>query len=371
MKKKVLFVASIAAHFKAFHLPYLKWFQEQGYETHVACNDMIDLPYVDFFWEVDLNRSPFSISNYKAYVKLKKIIEKNNYSLINCHTPAASVLTRLAAKKARLEGTKVLYTAHGFHFYKGGPKLYWMLFYPIELVLSHLNDAIITINREDFNRIKTNGSSKSDYYIIPGIGVDGTRFYPLNLEQKQNLRNDLNFPLDKKIIVYAAEFIARKNHKFIIKSIYDYRDKFKDKLVLFAGKGLLEYELKKLVSHYNLNDIISFVGFRRDIDKIYQLSDLGISSSKQEGLGLNLIEEMMCGLPVVASVDRGHKEIVDNGINGFLFEQNNSEHFVKLILEALCEKNYLKLSEKAIAKAENFELSNSLNEMSKIYRIYM
>lgn len=371
MKPKILFTASVPIHIKAFHLPYLKWFQEQGYETHVACNEIEDLPYIDKFWKIEFSRSPFSLNNVKAYKKLKTLVQRENYVLINCHTPAASVVTRLSAANVRKQGTKVLYTAHGFHFYSGGPLLYWLLFYPVELVLSYYNDAIITINKEDFNRIKKFGNRKSDYFLIPGIGVDNSRFYPLNTEQKNQLRTLLDFPIHKKILIYAAEFIDRKNHQFIINSVSVNIEKFQDKIILFAGKGILEDHLKELVKTKNLEHIIKFIGFRKDIDKIYQLADLGISSSKQEGLGLNLVEEMMCGLPVVASKDRGHNEVVDDNKNGFLFEQENSIQFIEAIDKIFDSMNYKKFSINALEKSNKFELANSLSEMTKIYKKYL
>ncbi|WP_291071788.1 glycosyltransferase [Empedobacter sp. UBA5637] len=371
MKPKILFTASVPRHIRAFHLPYLKWFQDQGYETHVACNEVENLPYIYKFWKVDFSRNPFSYENIKAYNQLKKIIDSENYVLINCHTPAASVVTRLAAKKARKKGTKLLYTAHGFHFYKGAPKIYWALFYPIELFLSHYTDAIITINQEDFSRIKDNGSSKTDYYLIPGIGVNNERFFPMNTTEKIELRQQLNFDINKKILIYAAEFIDRKNHQFIINAVFQNKSFFKDKLILFAGKGILESALKKNVIENKLEDVIQFIGYRKDIDKIFQLADVGISSSKQEGLPINMVEAMMCGLPIVSSKVRGHVDLINNTIDGFLFEQENYSQFIHVIEEVLDSNKYEQLKIHALEKSKKFELSNSLFEMSKIYKKYL
>src|SRR5690606_5207621 len=112
-----------------------------------------------------------------------KIIDREKYSLIHCHTPIPSMLTRLAARKAKKKGTKVLYTAHGFHFYKGGPISRWFTYYPAELMLSIFTDAIITINREDFDYVNQKWFHKDTYYL-KGIGVDSSRFKPMNPEQK-------------------------------------------------------------------------------------------------------------------------------------------------------------------------------------------
>lgn len=371
-KKKVLFTASIALHFRAFHLPYLKWFQEQGYETHVACNDVEDLPYVDKIWPIDFIRTPFSLKHSKAYKSLKKIIDKENFEIISTHTPMASIVTRLAAIDARDKGTKVLYTAHGFHFFNGASVINWMCYYPIEIYLSKYADAIITINEEDFQRIKLKGNKNTKYFKIPGIGVNSERFSELNDNEKSVLRIAKGFEVDKCLLIYAAEFIDRKNHKFIIDAVANNKDKFKNTQILFAGKGVLQESLTAYTENKNVSDIIKFIGFRKDIDEIYKLSNIAISASRQEGLGLNLLEGMMCGLPVVATVDRGHKEFVLHKDNGYLFEQGNEIEFVKFASYLIYNTEVReKMSKRSIITSAKFELTNSLNEKVKIYKQFM
>ena len=370
--KKVLFTASIPVHFKAFHLPYLKWFQDNGYETHTISNGTLDLPYIDKQWSVDIDRSPLSFKNYRAYKEIKNIIEKENFQLINCHTPVASILTRLAASSAREKGTKVLYTAHGFHFYKGAPKLYWALFYPLEIYFSKFADAIITLNTEDFKIIKEKGHREIDYYKIPGIGVNAELFFPVELNIKKYLRVKNNFSNEKFILVYSAEFIARKNHLFIIEAIKAHRDSFDNIHVIFAGRGVLEQKLKAKVQAYDLGKVVEFIGFRTDIDQIYKLADVGISSSKQEGLAINLIEEMMCGLPLIASNVRGQAELIEHHINGYLYEQGDMKSFVKYI-KNLADNPQLctTLAKNSLKHSKNFELKKSMREMTKIYENYL
>ncbi|WNH12226.1 glycosyltransferase family 4 protein [Thalassobellus suaedae] len=374
MSKKILFTASVAGHFKAFHLPYLKWFQEQGFETHIACNETtaMKLPFVDKTWNIDFARNPFSLNNIRALRQLKEIIDRENYTLVNCHTPTASVVTRLACIKARKNGTILIYTAHGFHFYKGAPFIYWALFFPVEILLAKISDAVITINTEDYLLIKKYGAKNTDYYLIPGIGVDKSSFYPVSLATKTALRKEKKFPLDKKILIYAAEFIPRKNHQFIIDSVSKYREMFTSTVILFAGNGRDEESLKKYAESLKVNHIIKFIGFRRDIHEIYKLADIGISTSKQEGLGLNLVEEMMCGLPLIASEDRGHKEIIDHNLNGFLYPQNNKKSFSEAVHKLNTDSNlYSTFSENGILKAEKFELSSSLKAVTNIYKNYL
>jgi len=284
----------------------------------------------------------------------------------------ASVLTRLASMKARKHGTKLLYTAHGFHFFKGASMLHWALFYPVEILLSKYTDAIICINPEDFDLISTKGNKSCAYYLIPGIGVSNSRFFEVSIAEKTAIRVTNNFATTDFLLVYAAEYIGRKNHDFIIQAIKDNIDKVEGIKILFAGKGVLEDKLMNAVKQYHLEEYIYFLGFRSDIDQIYKMSDVGISSSKQEGLGINLVEEMMCGLPVIATVDRGHSEVVDHEVNGFLIAQNDHNQFVAYLLQLKNDKQMrAEFSRQAKIKADKFELRNSLKVMAGIYERYL
>jgi glycosyltransferase EpsD len=367
--KKVLFVANIAKHVIRFHLPYLKWFQEKGYETHVASNGTEDIPYCDVQHNIPIVRSPFSPANIKAHFILKKIIDQNQYTIIHGHTPMGGVLSRTAAFSARKKGTKVIYTAHGFHFYKGAPLLNWLLYFPMEMILSLYTDAIITINTEDFE-VLTKYHFRCKYkFQIPGIGVDINKlkldngFCRLYAREKEGItENDF-------VLIYIAEFIDRKNHRFIIDAAAKLKKKIPNLKILFAGRGELMSDIEIQIQELQLQDVVKLLGFRSDIASIISLSDVGISASKHEGLPLNIAEEMFCGLPVLASIDRGHKEMIDDGYNGFLFQQNNIIEFVEKILYLYTNSEQkLTLGRNAYNSIQRFSLENSLKEMSTIYQ---
>jgi glycosyltransferase EpsD len=372
MTKKVLFTASIAKHILRFHLPYLKWFQDHGYETHVACSGEEILPFTNVRYDVPFIRSPFHLGHFKAYKSLKSILEKENFTMVHCHTPMASVVTRLASKKSRLNGTKVLYTAHGFHFYKDSPLINWLTYYPVEMLLAKDADAIITINQEDYLIAKRKETKHTRVYKIPGVGVNQKRFFPVSSQEKSDLRTKNGFQPNDFILVYAAEFIYRKNHDFIIDAALTLKEKIPNLKILFAGRGELQQICKDKVLKLKLSDVVHFLGFRNDIDEVFKMSDIGVSSSRQEGLGLNLIEEMMCGLPIVASDDRGHKEIVIHSKNGYLFQQNSIKQFVDYMFKLYMDRShYEECSLHAIETSKKFELSNSIIEMEKIYEKYL
>lgn len=371
MKSKVLFITTVSSHLRNFHMPYIKWFKENGYEVHVAFSDSADFKYVDKEWILPFNRNPFSLNNLRAYNQLKKILKKENYALISCHTPVSSVISRLASRRARRYGTKVIYMAHGFHFYRNAPILSWITFYPIELLLTKYTDGLITINNEDYNRIKEKGYKSTDYYKVPGVGVNKKNFYPINKSEKEELRVAKEFPVNKKILVYAAEFIDRKNHNFIIDAVASSPNRFKDILILFAGMGELEGKLKSKIDRLGLENIIQLIGFRRDIDEIFKLSDGGISSSRQEGLPVNLVEGMMCGLPFIATDIRGHNDVITNYQNGYLFPEHDYVKFVECVLDFTTNDKVEALSDNAIISVEQFELSHSFKEMTEIYLKYL
>lgn len=372
MDRRVLFVANIAKHIIRFHLPFLKWFQDHGFETHVAAYGKEEIPFCDVQFNIEIERSPLSYKNVKAHCKLKKIIEANNYLIIHGHTPMGGFLARTGSVKSRREGTKVLYTAHGFHFFKGAPLKNWLFFYPIELWLSRYTDGIITINHEDYALILKNGFKSPGKYFINGVGVNERRFRPIELTEKRNLRHDLGYRNDQIILIYAAEFIERKNHRFIIEATPELSRCLPNIKIIFAGRGQLLDRMRDLSISLGLQKIIDFTGFRADIEKLMAISDIGISASRQEGLGLNLAEEMLIGLPIIATQDRGHRELVMHGMNGFLFNQGAKKEFIDFVC-ALATNPELRdsFAKESRKLAQAFTLSSAIRNMGKIYVQYI
>ena len=219
MPNKILFCATMDAHFKSFHLPYMKWFTEQNWEVHIAANGNMDLPFVHKKYQIPIQRSPFHRDNMKAYLELKSIIADNHYDIIHCHTPLGGVLARLAARKARKYGTKVIYTAHGFHFCRGTPLLNWIVYYPIEKGLAHLTDCLITINEEDYTLARRNKFSAKRIERVHGVGVNTDHYRPVSLLQNYGLRQQYGYEPDDILLFYAAEFNRNKNQQLLIRAL--------------------------------------------------------------------------------------------------------------------------------------------------------
>lgn len=369
MKKKVLFTATVDSHILHFHIPYLKLFKEKGYEVHVATNGNEEIPYCDKKHVISFERSPLKLNNLKAIGQLRKIINEENFDIIHCHTPMGSVVTRLAAKKARKKGTRVIYTAHGFHFYKGAPKLNWFLFYPVEKYLSKYTDTLITINKEDYDLAKRKFKKCNDIEYVPGVGIDEKKFdFKIPKKERDNLRKSLGLKSDDFVMIYPAELSNRKRQVWLINSLENLLKNNSKIHLLLPGKDSLEEECDKLIKELSLEKQVHILGYRKDIPKLLMISDISVSSAKQEGLPVNIMEAMYLGLPIVASDCRGNRDLVKNNKNGYIIDLNDNESFSKKIEELYKNKEkYKTFKECSKKEVKQYMLGNILESMKKIY----
>ncbi|PZW43768.1 glycosyltransferase EpsD [Mesonia algae] len=368
MKKKILYTASTDIHLMNFHVPYIKLLSERGYEVHVACNGNRKIPYATKQYRIAFQRSPLAKKNIEAYKTLKELIVENGYALIHCHTPTCGVITRLAARKARKKDTKVVYTAHGFHFYKGASKKNWVIFYPVEVLLSYITDGIITMNEEDFKRLSTSAFKTKNKYLINGIGVNPERL-KFDTHELVDLKEELQLRPQDVVVLYIAEFIPRKNHQFIFNQLRAIIDQHKNVKFLFAGGFASEkIKLEEQAVRENILDHIKFLGYRDDIGKIITLADIGISSSIAEGLPIGVLELMYNNIPVVASNIRGHEDIICDGNNGYLFNFDTGEKFKNVVVKLIANNEFRKeLGKKAKSSITKFLLPPAVDRMSNIY----
>lgn len=331
MVNKILFCATVDYHFKAFHLPYMKWFKEQGWEVHIAASGKIDLPYTDIKYNIPITRSPFSSSNVRAYKQLKRIISQNDYSIIHCHTPLGGLLTRIAARHARRKGVKVIYTAHGFHFCKGVPIINWLIYYPIERFLSRYTDSLITINQEDYSLATKHRFLAKEIKHINGVGVDTELFKPIDKNKKIQRRISEGYETDEILLFNAGEFNKNKNQKFLIRSMVHILKEIPSVRLILAGEGGLHKECQQLADHLGISNQVTFLGFRNDVANILPMCDVAVAASLREGLPVNVMESMACGLPVVAVENRGHRELVHNDVNGWIVKEWNEVEFAQKV----------------------------------------
>jgi len=332
---RILFCATVAQHLERFHQPVMRWFKSRGWEVHAAAAGPLDLPWADRRFDVPFSRSPARLTNVRAYREVRRIIEEGGYRLIHCHTPTASALTRLAARRARRGGTRVLYTAHGFHFQAGGSKLRWMLYYPLERMLARLTDCLITINEEDFRLAADRRFPAGRIVRVHGVGVDLERFAPADAETRRGMRRRLGYGMDDQLLFYAAEFNKNKNQRMLIEALALLKDEFPRARLLLAGDGPLRPACEALAVRLGVGDRTHFLGFRPDIADWLPSLDIAVASSYREGLPVNVLEAMACGLPVVATSNRGHRELVNDGRSGWLVPPGDARQMADRIRRLL------------------------------------
>jgi glycosyltransferase EpsD len=301
----------------------MKWFQEQGWEVHAAAGGSAELPYVDRRFELPIRRSPLKPDNLRAFRELKAIVTEHRYELIHCHTPMGGVLARLAARAGRRSGTKVVYTAHGFHFCKGAPLANWLLYYPIEKLLARHTDCLITINKEDYALAIKRRFQAGRIEHVHGVGVDTERFRPLDEERKQRERASFGYSAQQFLMFYAAEFNKNKNQQMLIRSLALIKDDVPEAKLLLAGEGPLRESCRELTKQLGVEGMVDFLGYRSDLERIVPMCDTAVASSLREGLPVNIMEAMACGLPIIASDNRGHRELVRHHENGWIVDPHD------------------------------------------------
>lgn len=372
--KKVLFVATVVkTHINVFHIPYLKMLKDMGFETHVAAKNDFEnqeecvIPYCDVYHDIPFERNPFNKRNIVAYRQLKMLMINENFDIVHCHTPVGGALTRLVYKNINSKiNTKCIYTAHGFHFYKGAPLLNWMVYYPIEKYLSKYTDVLITINKEDYFRAKKNfNMGKLEY--IPGVGVDEQKFKLSNFD-KNEIREKLGLKDNDYMLLSVGELIPRKNHKIVIEAISSLNN---DKLHYYiVGRGILKDELEDYIKKLNLQKQIHLLGFREDIAELDTACDLFIFPSKQEGLPVAVMEAIMCNTLCVVSDIRGNHDLITDGKNGFLFRNNNLSEIKKVIIKSINISERMRMD--MVNNNAHIKLRISLDNIkSKYKKIYI
>ncbi len=318
---KKLLITSTDMMMIQFLVPHVKYLSEHGFHVEIACSEvgsrMEDVRealggVAKAIHTLRLERSPVNPRNLLGYRDLRKLLKKKEYDIIWTNEPVMGVVTRLAARDARKSGTHVVYMCHGFHFFKGAGIPSWLIYYPIERIMAHFCDSIVTINQEDYRRAKP-WLPEGAVVHIDGIGVDFSR-HPCFAEREQT-RESLGLTADDILLLSVGELQNRKNHAVILQALAKLND---PNLKFFiCGKGELEKDLRLLAQQLKLENQFVLLGYRMDIPQIMGAADIYVHPSKREGLGLASLEAMAAGLPLVTSNIQGIPDYVENGVTGF------------------------------------------------------
>lgn len=372
MTKKILLVATVQSHIAQFHRLLAEVLHAHGYEVHAAARNNLaeknglQLDFVDKVFDVRFSRSPKSKDNITAYNQLKAIVDSGNYEVVHCNTPMGGMIARLATRAARKKGTKLFYTAHGFHFYDGAPKKNWMIFYPIEKFFSRMTDVLITITHEDYKVASEAFHCKVAY--IHGVGVSGERYKPVTIEEKLAQRRRMGYSQNAKILLCIGELNSNKNQVMAIRMMHKVVAKYPEAMLLLAGNGPKQKFLEQLIKQEELERNVKMIGYVTNLQDYQHIIDVQISCSLREGLPLNIVESMLSGNPVVAGLNRGHRELIQDGINGYIVDPNDYEAMSERVLNLLDNNDLRKrIVQNAIIFAQDFTFTSVKKELEEIY----
>lgn len=363
-KKRVLFVAHIDNHIQAFHIPFLKLFKDNDYIVDVASNGNSKFKYCDHKYNSPFQRTPFSLDNLRAYTQLKKILNENNYDIIHCHTPVGGFITRLANKNCNYyEDTKIIYTAHGFHFFNNNNFFKNFLFKNIEKYAAKYTDILITINQEDYNagqhfQLKNNGK----LFLIPGVGINLDYINQVRFN-KNTFMNSLNIPIESKILLSVGELNTNKNHIVVLKALKTLPHYFH---YVICGDGDNKTKLLKEIHHLELDDRVHILGYKKNIYEIMKCCDFFLFPSKREGLSVALMEAMACEMVCIVSNVRGNIDLIDKHLGGYVLDLDK---FTLELPSILLQKDdiYNKMIDYNKKKLNQYSLDTILEKMRIIY----
>lgn len=379
--KRVLMLASVVSMIDQFNMPNIALLRKLGYEVDVACNFIegntcsdervaeLKQKLQDMHvrcYQIDFARNIKHMGqNMRALRQVEGLMKQNGYAFCHCHSPIGGVVARIAGHRTK---TKVIYTAHGFHFYQGAPVMNWLVYYPVEKMLSRWTDVLITINHEDYKLAKKKFKMKKLTYV-PGIGID-TQRESLSQKEKEEKRKELGIPQDAFLITNAAEFTPNKNQKTVIEAIEQLHNP--NIYFVMCGIGQKKAELEQYVKEHGLEEHIRFVGFRNDLHEILQTSDCFVLSSFREGLSVALMEAMAEGLPVVCSRIRGNVDLIKDGEGGILISPQKRDEYINAFKKLYNMKNesfgqFLHMGEINRKMIYIFGRKNVENHMKAIY----
>lgn len=381
--KQVLIITNQSGFLWKFEMENVRLLQSMGYRVHYASNSDEEGYHYDsrqldelgvVYHNIEIARSPYMIGmNYRALQQLKKIVEEEHISVIHCHTPVGGVLGRLVSVLSEHK-PKVIYTAHGFHFYKGAPLMNNILYKSVELFLAPFTDALVLINKEDFDSAKRfHLKKRGKVYQIPGVGIDLHNFTAVDIAEKKKYKEKLGINKDTFFILSVGEVNKNKNHMAVIHAIKKMKEDASistNFIYGICGDGFCMDELEKYVEMIGLQDSVLFFGYQSDVRPYYAAADVTAFPSIREGLGMAGIESLAMGVPVIASDNRGTREYMINGENGYVCDAMDVDGFIDGIekVMTLTDKERDELSQSCVASIQRFSKEYTNEIMTEVYK---
>lgn len=339
------------------------------YEVYLGTNrykpEELECSYPVHLYDSHTYRSITAFSdNMVAFQNLSNVVKKGNIEVIHCNTPVGGMIGRLVGRKYHVK--KVIYTAHGFHFYKGAPLFNRTVLKWAEQLMAHWTDAIITMNQEDYEAAKKFKLRKDGkVFLVHGVGITLSEF--VNPQNREKKRNELGLKPDDIALISAGDLVARKNYRVAIEAIAKAND---PRLHYFiCGRGPELENLKKLAEEKKVLNNIHFLGFRNDVKELFFAADIFLFTSLQEGLPRSMMEAMACGLPCIASSIRGNVDLLENGVGGYLNSVNDIDGFAKSIITIANDRETRKkMMKNNLNRIKNYDVKIVKKEIEKIYK---
>ena len=372
---KLLIITTIQRTLRDFLLPYGDHFRSLGWQVDAMANVRDPYPvaeeHFDHFYAVDWGRNPLDPRNFGRTPRfIRELVEREKYDIVHVHTPVAAFVTRFALRKLRAAGTvKVVYTAHGFHFFKGNSPLKNFVFLNLEKLAGRWTDHLIVMNREDFSAAQTHRIVPPEHLtLMPGIGVDLSKYSAASVtaEQIAAVRRELGLAPEDKYILMVAEFIPRKRHQDAIEALALTAEP--QLHLVFAGSGPTMDEMRKLTASKRVQSRCHFAGHRNDIPVLLKGASAMLLPSQQEGLPRSIMEAMVMGVPVIGTNIRGTQDLLENGC-GTLFDVGDTKELAQVLTElSASNPKFAVFALQAEKKVQNYNLVELLQLHENLYK---
>jgi glycosyltransferase involved in cell wall biosynthesis len=373
MTYKLLIVTTVPITLRSFLLPFVKHFKSLGWQVDGMAQGLTADPECvaacDRVWDIQWSRNVLDPRNlFSGVSRVKEVVAQENYDLVHVHTPIAAFVTRYALKN--FPNTKVIYTAHGFHFYRGGSTIKNAIFLGLEKLAGAWTDYLIIINQEDEAAAKQYRFLPSErIYYTRGIGVDTNYYTSRQVAESEvlKIRQELNLSDSDSLLLAIAEFTPRKRHRDLLNALAKL-SKPQIHLAL-AGEGPLKAEMEQLAIQLGIASQVHFLGFRTDIPTLIQSADAVLLVSQQEGLPRSVMEAMCLSTPVIGSNIRGTRDLLEDGC-GILVDLGDTEAIAQAMAQVVTDPQSLAvMAQKAQAKMKHYDIQQIIEQYTEIYHL--
>lgn len=367
--KKIMMITTTDNMIWQFMLPHIRHLQSLGNEVECVCArtgfwyDELKDKHNLIVHDIDFGRNPIKLKNITAYKKLKKLQDERQFDLVYCQQPVGGLMGRLIGKKFKIP---VIYTAHGFHFFKGCPLVNKIVYKPVEKWLSKYTDILITINEEDYQNALKMKAKK--VFKINGIGIDSNKVKVEDFD-KPAFKKELGLDENDKVVLTISEINKNKNYITMLKAIKRLVENDPSIKFVSCGTGVWKDKILEYAKELGIEDNCVFLGYRKDISKILQITDIFMHASFREGLTLSVLEAMSFGLPCVVSNVRGNRDLIVDGKGGFVVEPTDDLTFANKILEIFADESLRnQFSEFNKKRSTDYTVEKVKEQLEEIYK---